>query len=208
MAVKMTPTVGARGSYQLKTPFTLTDGKVYVCEAVRSFGDLYQKNIDVFTQYYEPRGLTREKFNQDKEANANIVTLVLDDPSQNREVIYVPDTYILSFPSLGGVRYNRVVMSVDFSLLPESLDLSTVKERLGVVGSEVIGKVPDVNLHLAPYSGNITESEHEALEASRLDNITYQDTDHAKYLKERQKNQELYERIKTLEQILIDNGLL
>ncbi|MAP20173.1 MAG: hypothetical protein CL582_04445 [Alteromonadaceae bacterium] len=208
MAVKMTPTVGARGTYQVKTPFSVTDGKVYVCEAVRSFDDLYQKNIDVYSQYYEPKGISRETFTQDKEAKANIVTLVIDDPSQNREVIYIPDTYILSFPSLGGVRYNRVVLSVDFALLPESIDLDDVKVRLGTVGSEVLGKVPDVNLHLAPYSGNITESEHEALEASRLDNITYQDTDHAKYLKERQKNQELYERIKTLEKILIDNNLI
>lgn len=159
---------------------------------------------DVFGQYYEPFGVSRSAFNADDDDNAAIITLISDD----FDIVYVPDTYIVAYPDMGIVSYQRVVMSVDFGLLPDFLDLDYIKQEMATVGSKVIGKLPDVHEAVAPTSGVVTPEQHQILEASRLSNIEFQTTDYAKYVEQVRMNNDLAERIKTLEQIIIANGLL
>lgn len=202
--MRRTPPLAARGIYQLRQPWEVPASKVYTCQAIRSFKDVYERGTDVYTEYYAPYGVSRSDFSEDVEANAAIITLISDD----FDVVYVPDTYIVSYPDMGVVNYQRVVLSVDFGLLPDFLSLDYIKQEMTTVGSKVIGKDPEVNEAVAPTSGAVTPEEHQVLEASRLANIEFQTTDYAKYLEQVQLNNDLSTRIQTLEQIIIDNGLL
>jgi hypothetical protein len=202
--MKKTPPLAARGIYQLRQPWEVSSSKVYSCYAIRSFKDIYELGQDVFGQYYEPFGVSRSAFNADDDDNAAIITLISDD----FDIVYVPDTYIVAYPDMGIVSYQRVVMSVDFGLLPDFLDLDYIKQEMATVGSKVIGKLPDVHEAVAPTSGVVTPEQHQILEASRLSNIEFQTTDYAKYVEQVRMNNDLAERIKTLEQIIIANGLL
>lgn len=202
--MRMTPPIATRGIYQLRQPWEVPASKVYSCKAVRQFKDIYEKGEDVYSRYYQPYGISRTDFNKDEDANAAIITLISDD----FEVVYVPDTYIVSYPNMGVVNYQRVVLSVDFGLLPDFLDLEYIRQQTATVGSKIIGKEPDVNEAVAPTSGAVTPEQHQVLEASRLANIEFQTTDYAKYVQQLRINEDLIERLRTLEQIVIDNGLL
>lgn len=202
--MRRTPPLLARGIYQLKEPWNAPGSKVYICYAIRSFKDLYELGSDVYTEFYEPKGLSRSVFEEDRDQQAAIITLIADDNS----IIYVPDTYILSFPDMGEVVYQRVVVSVDFGILPDYLSFEHMLEELANTGSQVIGKLPETSLHVAKSSGAVTPDEHQTLESSRLANIEAQDTDRAKYLQQLRLNEDLIQRIRSLEQIVIDNGLL
>jgi hypothetical protein len=202
--MRRTPPIAARGIYQLRQPWAIPASKVYTCYAIRTFKDIYELGEDVYTRYYEPYGVTRGDFANDEGETAAIITLISDD----FDVVYVPDTYIAAYPDMGIVNYQRVVLSLDFGMLPDFLDLEFIKQEMATVGTKVIGKEPDVNEAVAPTSGAITPQEHQVLEASRLANIEFQDTDYSKYLEQVRLNNDLSERIRTLEQIIIDNGLL
>ena len=202
--MRRTPPIMARGRYQLRAPFEAPPTKIFICYAIRTFKDLYELGEDVYEKYYLPLGLSRTDFQADNDNSVAIITLISDD----NQIIYVPDSYILSFPDMGEVKYHRVVLSVDFGVLPEYLDFDHTKEQVGNVASDVIGKMPTVEIHVAPSSGVITPDEHETLESSRLFNVQNQTTDRAKYLQQLRLNDDLIQRLQTLEQIVIDNGLL
>jgi hypothetical protein len=190
--MRRTPPLATRGIYQLRQPWEVPSSKVYTCYAIRSFQDIYELGEDVYKRYYQPYGVGLSEFEADAEAKAAIVTLISDD----HDLVYVP------------VDYQRVVLSVDFGMLPDFLSLDHIRDQIATVGTEIIGKAPEVGEHVAPVSGAVTPEEHQTLEASRLANIQFRSTDHARYLEQRRLNEALIEKVKTLEQIVIDNGLL
>lgn len=189
---KKTPPIGAKGRYTLKSPWVANPGVLYECEAIRSFDDIYQLGSDVYNEYYLPMGLmdgadfegTPFSFSTEKSLDPNIITLRGSDGT----FIYVPDTYILSYPSMDGVRYSRMVISIDLGSLPDYVDLGPLKTSLANLAQQVIGAVPDVDEHRAASTNQPTALEHDALEAARVAAISITQTDHQKYLQEVQKN--------------------
>lgn len=182
---KKTPPLNAKGIYQLKTPWVISDEVIYTCKAIRSFRDIYELGEDVYTVYYEPKGISTTDFNNDVLANANIITLMADSYNQTEvgvggSIIYVPDTYILGYPDQSNIPYSHVVLSLSFSAIPDGLDLSAVKTQMANVASDVIGLVPVVNEHRAATTGLVTPQEHADNETARLGAITLVDTDYAR----------------------------
>lgn len=204
MAVKRTPPLLTRGRYELKMPWQADPTKIYVCHAIRSFKDLYEKEIDVYSEFYEPRGVSDTDFITDAEALANIVTLI----SEDEEIIYVPDTYIVSFPDMGNYQYAHMVVSASMGPLPDYLDLTYLKQQISNLISDVIGASPEVVEHRAPHAGVITPAQHETLEAARLAGIQLRETDYAMLKQREQTIDRLQQQLQTLEEIVIEHGLL
>lgn len=204
---KRTPTVGTKGRFSLISPFVVPPTNSYVCKAVRSIKDLYRDNVDVFGVYYEPVGLSREDLRADEALDANIVTIV-SRTDTHLDVIYVPDTYIESFPNMDNINYNRVVFSIDFGILPDYIDLSAVESMIKSEGAAIIGTEPNVSKHIVEFNGYISNDEHDQLEISRLSNIQGSITERAKRMRAEQREADLRAQIATLEQIIIDAGLI
>lgn len=206
--MRNTPPVYVRGQFDLRTPWTVQASTIYTCIAVRSFEDIYERNIDVFTEFYEPKGLTSTEFDADKAEGATIVTLISEDD----EIIYVPDTYINSYPNMSDIPYNRVIVSIDLGTLPETLDLSALQTNLAGVTEESIGVVPDIKYHIAASTDAVSASDHTTLEAARQAAIdalgVTPATATAKLKKQEQVNSALNQKIATLEQIVKDNNLI
>lgn len=205
--IKRTPSVGTKGRFTLISPFSASPTNAYVCKAVRSIRDLYRENIDVFKVYYEPIGLDRDALRADEELDANIVTIVSRTETK-LDVVHVPDTYIESFPNMDNVNYNRVVFSIDFGILPDYVDLSAVETMIKSEGSSIIGTEPTVIRHNVEFNGFISSDEHDQLEISRISNIQGSMTERARRIRSEQREADLQEKIATLEQIIIDAGLI
>ena len=199
------PSIYARGVYVLNSPWSADSDTIYSCQSIRSFEELHERNIDPFEAFYQPKGLSQSDFQQDADAAATIVTLISEDGT---EVIYVPDTYIASFPDTGNIPYHHVILSVDLGGLPETLGLDLIKQQIATTAIEVIGAEAEVNTHIAPTTGTVTNDEHLTLEAARLANIETTRTDRQKYLEQREYSDALEKRIETLETILKENNLI
>lgn len=213
MAIKKTPPLLTKGRYTVAAPFTVNPTSIYTCVAIRSFSDIYQLGYDVYKTYYEPMGLvngtvvgsTTFDFNVERNKQPNIITL----RSEEGTFLYVPDTYITSFPDMGDILYNHMVLSVSLGALPDYLDLSSLKAAIQSIVAQHFGVASSVvSEHRTPSTNNPTRTQHEVLETARLAAITLLETDHAKALRLQVQNTLLQNKINALTAILDNNGLL
>jgi len=203
--IKRTPPIDTKGRYTLIAPYVADATKVYTCRAIRSFDDVYEQGEDVFPEYYENVGLDITVFNEDADTGANIITIMDDDGG----VIYVPDTYIESYPMMGNVTYSHTVISVSLGAIPDYIDLEFTKTQiLNVITDLVNPPTKVVNVNKAPSVGLVTPADHEVAEANRTASIVYRTTDYARVLQLEAKVQEQIEVIERMNQILIDSGAI
>lgn len=202
---KKTPPILTKGRYTLISPWAASPTVFYTCVAIRSFDDIYKLGQDVQTIFYKSKGLEDGSiltspafsFATEKTLKPNIITLLGEDGS----VIYVPDTFIASYPNMTEMEYAHMVLSVSLGALPNYLDLTAVKTAVAGVVSQFIGVAPPtlvVNEHRAPATNNPTAAEHETLEVARLSAITNVETDHAKVIRLENEKAILQAQINTL----------
>lgn len=213
MTVKKTPPLLTKGRYTVTAPYTTNPTAIYTCVAIRSFADIYQLGFDVYKTYYESMGLTNGavvgsttfNFDAERARQPNIITLRSEDGTY----LYVPDTYITSFPDMGEFLYNHMVLSVSLGALPDYLDLSALKAAVqGLVAQHFGVATAVVSEHRSPSTTNPTRTQHESLEAARLGAITLLETDHAKALRLQAERNVLQAKVTALTTILQNNGLL
>jgi len=198
------PPIGTRGVYALKAPWSTTPGVTYTCSAIRYFVDVENLGTDVYETYYAASGLDRTDYERDRKNQEAIVTLT----SETTAPIYVPSSYIASFPDLSHRNYHHVVLSASLGPLPDYIDLTFVRDQVATVVSDVIGQEATVHLSVAPMQGTVSPEEHETLEAAREAAIENRTTDYARLLEAQQKITSLEQRLAIAETILKDNGLI
>ncbi|QVW55272.1 hypothetical protein pEaSNUABM29_00232 [Erwinia phage pEa_SNUABM_29] len=158
-----TPQVNLEGLFKVRAPYTVSDSVIYVVDAVRNFVDLQRQKKDVFNEYYNPVGLTRDVYVGDANVGASIITL----KSRDGQVIYIPDTYIESYPGLNGLNYKRNVVVIDLALIPEYVDVSLLTNDLKSVLTRGLGIDAQVDITSMDYEGTVTDEEHLQMEAAR-----------------------------------------
>lgn len=204
---KMTPPLHAQGRYVTKSPWELPGTLIYECIAIRSFDDIYKLGIDVYEVYYVPMGLINSptfSFSDEKAAKANIITLRGSDGS----IIYIPDTYILSFPNAGTVKYQHVVLSASIGALPEYLDLTAIHREVENLIAGKLGTTVTVKEMVVPTTDQPSNENHEILEAARLGSVTSYENDYTRLKKEEAKNALLQAKLNALTAVLRSNGLM
>lgn len=203
----MTPPLHVQGRFVTKSPWELPNTLVYECIAIRSFEDIYKLGIDVYDTYYVPMGLVNSPtfvFSDEKVARANIITLKGSDGS----IVYIPDTYILSFPNAGTVKYHHVVLSASLGALPEYLDMSALQREIeNLIGGKT-GVTASVKEMVAPTTDQPTKENHEILEASRIGSITSFENDYTRLKKEEAKSALLQAKVNALTTVLRANNIL
>lgn len=207
------PAMNAKGRFELKEPFSCKPDVIYEVTAIREFSDLYYQGVDVYREYYVPAGLlngveykgTTFNFNEEVIQFPSIVTLEGTD----RTIIYVPSTYIVSFPEVSEAEtYSRLIMSVDLGALPDNLDLSGVIKEVNDMVSKRVGINAQAVLSRAYTPTQPTWEQHVVLENTRLGNIKAIDNTYAQKEKYKEENIKLQQQIKTLVAILRENGML
>lgn len=203
---RLTPPLNATGRFTVAAPFdtVVFETVAYQAIALRRFTDIVELGEDVYDKYYAPFGLTEAQFKQDERASVVLVSLM--NPSG--EIAYVPDSYILSYPNQGDVKYQHVVLSVSLGPLPDYLPLDFAMSQLSSIASDTIGVNAVVKQHVAPTVGTVTPDQHELLEVARTARITNRKTDRARALEAVNQVAILQQRIAALETIIEEAGLL
>jgi hypothetical protein len=178
--VSLTPPVNASGIFTLASPFDqkLVPQVSYTCIAVRKFADIQKLGIDPFQIYYVPNGLDEAKYNTDVNAGECIVTL----RSNGGAFLYVPTSYITSYPNMGGIPYTAIVLGVNLGAIPNYVDLSVVKAKISAVVHDAFGVTPVIQQAAISETKNLSIADHTAAESARQAEITDNQTDYAKYL--------------------------
>lgn len=201
-----TPSIYARGKYEVLAPFALVPDVSYTAIAIRSFRDVQAEGIDIFAAYYEPKGLDRAKYDTDRVNAVSLVTLAADEHPQ----VIIPTSYIKTVPLSVGTGFSRMVLAVDIGVLPDSLDLSYLNAEIKSLVSDLTGLTEDVEVktYTAPVTGLLTPEQAEAFEQNRLAAIKGRATFYAHNKQLEEELVRLREINARYEKIIIDNSLL
>jgi len=163
MRYPITPPENTQGSFVTNTPFELPLDVVYRLEAIRTFPELRRANVDIYSEYYEPAGLSRQDYLDDADLEASILTF----KSTDGEVRYIPNTFVVSYPGQSAVDYRRNVIVLDCALVPSYIDVTKLSEDLGNLATSMLGVVVVPEVTTLSYEGTVTEEDHVRMEALR-----------------------------------------
>lgn len=120
------PSIGDRGFYSLAAPFELRPGSIHTCKAIRKISDLHSDNVDVFERFYQPKGLTKDIFEEDQGRDAAIISLHEDSGAW----VEVPSRYLLGYPNMSGIPYKEFGFAIGLPAFPVDTDFSNLEQLL------------------------------------------------------------------------------
>lgn len=176
---RSTPPMNVKGAFLLRAPFTTNPDMEYTVVAHRSYNEVRVQKNDPFTLVYKPVGLTKADMELDIAEGAIIIALA----TRTGTIMYVPDTYIDSYPFMGAIPYSHLVASCSLGMLPDDFDTTTLVQAIGSAVSDHIGVEPQVFIARAETSDFIDEDRHAQLTISRNQAIVDRETDHARSLR-------------------------
>lgn len=206
-----TPSLYASGKWVLLSPWTADPNVTYTCHAIRTFEDIEKIGDNVYERFYKPyiqEGVpingTPFSFATERAKKPNIITLISGD---NR-IIYVPDTFIGTFPNASEIVYNQVVVAVPLGLLPTGYDVTYIKSELVTKVKTLLGVDVVPTVGYLPTLTNPSYDEHQRLESNRVTAIRNTESTETLLIKERERTTSLQARVDMLEDLLRQNGLL
>lgn len=206
MANNTIPSVGTRGRFVVKEPFAaaMTPNTLYTLTATRRFDEIEALGQNIYELFYRPFNLTEQDLQTDRTAGAVMITLM----TTNSAPLYIPTTYVVSFPDLNYKPYNQYVMVLSVGPLPDDTLFDPTIAAIKNATSDFLGVEPEVHVAFMPLSDVITPEENENREAVRQAAISNRETDYARLYEAKATIDLLKQRIEILEKIVIDNDLL
>jgi hypothetical protein len=197
--MQLTPPVYATGRYEVKAPYVLVDKVDYTCHAIRTFEDCIERGIDIYNDIYAPFGVERTTFLDDETKGINIITL----KSIGQVTVYIPDSFILSYPNMGEALPQRLIVSVDLGIISSHWDAQYLLTKIQNLASDVVGSEPKVTLLSIPVLGRASADDVPALDNVRDIDISNRTSDHAKAQRLEKNNTLLRDKIISLEAKII-----
>lgn len=176
---RKTPPLWISGAFILRDPFEVDVNTAYTVIALRSFDELIARGQDPLKLIYEPVGLTQSAYVADKAEGASVVCM----RDKSGKLMYVPDTYIEAFPSMGSVPYSRLVVGVSMGMWPDDRDMTDIEQAIKESVKAKTGVDPVIFLTRASTSDYVSESQHAQLVATRQNGVTDTETDTAKIIR-------------------------
>lgn len=197
------PTIGAKGLYELAHPF---DAKIdpnaeYSTQSIRYLTEYIARNEDPYADIYEPLSIPRETYLEDLREGNPIIGL----QSAKGVWIYVPARYILSWPSVNGVRYIKAMITADIGPFPADRDFTPLLEDVQLYIKNKIGITPKVDLVAVSKPVLISFEQHERVLAARANIITDDTTSYTKAKVLEEQNTSLRQKITALEQYILEH---
>lgn len=206
ITTNLIPDIGASGIYTLSVPFNtvLTQNASYKCLAIRQLQDIVASGVDPFQAYYvsAPTPISQDQYTADLANGVCIVSL----QASSGAVVYVPSSFIASFPAKGGVPYTNLMMAVDLGAMPDYVDLTFLKQQITDLVQTTVGltNVLIQTVTVSPTT-NLSSADHALAEAARQANITNTVTPEAKVIALTQQLQTANQTIANLEAFIIAN---
>lgn len=158
-----TPPINATGTYTLREPWTTVPGAVYKCEGISGFEALEADGVDVYRRFYQPNGISLNEMLADANAGINIITLM----SRTAETIYVPSSYIISYPNDIAAGYSRMLVATDVGPLPDWQTLDELVGLFSLEASRITGQTCTTKVIKVPMDGFYSSAESKAMEEAR-----------------------------------------
>lgn len=166
---EIVPVIGMTGLYSLKSPYTdlINSDIEYTCVSVSSISGMLANGLNPLNEIYIANGDTEVNYNLDAENNRTIITL----QSGIGDVVTVPNSALNKLPIADGVNYTSVMLGVMLSVIPDSLDLTTLEQEIKDLVLSKIGVNSTITSAVLGGSIVIPHDKHAIIEIARLGKI-------------------------------------
>jgi hypothetical protein len=197
------PQIQSSGIFTLKAPFNnaLIPQVAYTCIAIRKLSSIVNDGGDPQEEFYTPYGLTDTDYQNDVSADAAIITL----QAAGHDTVDVPNTYIEKAPETGGVPYAGLMLAIKIGALPETIDLSVIRQKISDDVLELLGVEATTNVVMVTLPTLIPYDQAKTTEAARQAKIGTVVTDYAKYLQSQTQLASAQQKIAELEAFIRTN---
>lgn len=191
------PTIGAKGIYTLKDPFTNDPipGEEYTCQAIRKLSDYIANNEDPYELIYSPKGITEDLYKADLEDDMYVVSL----QSESGQWILVPASYLQAYPFTNGVRYRTMMIGLSIGAIPFDMDLGPIMDTLKNVVAEGLGITPEAKAIETSRPIMISRERHDAIVETRRARATMALTDAGKLMALQREHEIALQKLQLLE---------
>ena len=197
------PPLGASGVYTLRAPFNnkLQANTSYRCDAIRRLNDFIELGVDPYEEFYAPMQIPRTSYESDIGHNVSIVSLV----SQNNHWVYVPSTYITSYPNVNGIPYVSLLLGVSLGAIPHYMDMTGLSAAISNLVRDTIGVVPQIRQVAVSDVTHLSQRDHDSVETNRQQAINNTQTDRARAIALQQENAALRQQLNDLQAYIRNN---
>lgn len=195
------PSIGAVGTYAFKPPFDLLfDSQTeFTCKSIRYLGEYLANNEDVYREVYEKHRLGRETYEIDLRENNPVIGL----QSAKGVWLYIPARYIVSWPSVNGVRYISAMITSDIGPFPADKDFSGIINDIKEFLHSRLGVMPKTELVAISKPILISHEQHESVLTQRNAIISTVKTHYTQYQELLVINTSLQQKLSEVESYLV-----
>lgn len=203
MSFQYIPDIGANGIFVLKEPFNalLKTNTTYTVQAVRRLKDVIAEGEDPFEVYYDPYEVEKAVYEQDILNEVCIVSL----QSGSGEWVYVPTSFIISFPIMNGVKYRAMMVGISLGAIPDNMNLSAFKTSIFNMVRDTFGITSVIKEIAVSAPVVLSKEQSDLVETARANRIVSTLSDAGKLKVAMQDLQRCREQIAILEKYIIDN---
>lgn len=204
MANNLIPPIGTKGRYILHDPFgaAIHPTELYQLSAVRYFEDIENNGGNVYDLYYKPFNLPESQVQTDRGNRVALLTLT----TPKYPPIYVPTSFVQSYPDLNVRPYSQYILTLSLGPLPDDVILEPAMNAVANAASDFLGVTPQVFTASIPLSDLITAEDHENREVTRQAAIADRTTDYALVRELQGQVMTLTQQVAILQKICKDNG--
>ena len=178
---------------------------VYTCMASYTYEELTNMS-DSLLPTYTAAGLSSTDLDNNLEIHRNEIIFKLMSPDDESISYYVTESMLSSTPDPTIKKYPSMVMTFDIGIYPEEEDLITLSNTISEVISSVHGITTEPVI-LAISENWLTDAEYEEAIADKKQTAKQVVNYYSKCIELQNKLTEANNRIKTLEQIIIDTSV-
>lgn len=195
------PTIGSSGVFTLAPPFDKKAGpnEAFTVKAIRTISELEANSFDVKNNYYLNQGLSEQMYIDDVQKDMHIVSL----QSGYGQWIEVPASFILKYPRIDGVPYQRYNIVIGLPAVPLDMSVDLLKDELVDIASDYIGAEVGSAVVETSTVVYVTHEQHAMKSAERRLNAAAIEPPIARVRAYQQANQALRNKVALLEQTVI-----
>jgi hypothetical protein len=163
----ITPIIGTKGVFVLKSPWVVNPGEHYEVAEIKTLEQLSMSGVDPKNSIYGKIGLIdgANGFSWTDEVSRKPKIIILMGTRGNK--IVVPDTYIASYPDISAVEYQRYLISIDLGLFPLNEDFGELANDLVMLATSRTGLNVSGKTYTTPLATQPTVKEHEDMVKAR-----------------------------------------
>lgn len=198
------PALWAAGAFEAAAPFdqVVDPAKFYTVEAIRTIPEMQALKLDLYKTVFQPAGVSTDDYQSMLEAAISTKAVVIALTSRGRAPAYVLSTYLISFPMVDGVIYERYCIISDLGACPPALKdrlNSAIDHFNSYIKSSIGIETPNTVLGTIPTRGYVSKAQSDAWEETRKTRITVEPSDVVRIEQLTTENQQLYVYVKELE---------